>query len=168
MPYCKNVLYKSFSTGVYSYISVKKEVYMKNASLKEIRAACFSVAALDFFPLLNQSYAGGNSLNQSVRFSLAGYSASFIGALGNDEAGLKILNLLHKADVDTSHTVTLPGKTASNRIINDKHGERFGEEGAWDSGVYDSFLLSTSDWDYIKDFSIWATHANGANYDAAL
>lgn len=134
----------------------------------EVKAVCFSVAALDFFPKLNKSYAGGNSLNQAVRFSLNGVRSSFIGALGNDEAGSKILELLQKAHVDITHTVILPGKTASNRIINDIHGERFGEEGAWDSGVYDSFYLTENDWDYCKNSDIWATHANGANFNETL
>lgn len=145
-----------------------EEVYMNHETQTKISAVCFSVAALDYFPLLNQSYAGGNSLNQAVRFALAGYNASFIGALGDDEAGKSIMNLMKKAHVNTTHTVMLRGKTASNRIINDEHGERFGEEGAWNSGVYDSFIVREEDWNYCKSIDIWATHANGANYDEAL
>jgi len=134
----------------------------------ELKAVCFSVAALDFFPQLNRSYAGGNSLNQAVRFSHCGVTSSFIGALGTDEAGEKIISLLKKTHVDTSRTRVLPGKTASNRIINDKHGERFGEEGAWDSGVYETFTLTEDDWNYCSTIDIWATHANGANYAETL
>ena len=114
----------------------------------ELKAVCFSVAALDFFPQLNRSYAGGNSLNQAVRFSHNGVTSSFIGALGTDEAGEKIISLLKKTHVDTSRTRVLPGKTASNRIINDKHGERFGDPGPQPIGGFDNrytnFVIGTT------------------------
>ncbi|HRX16560.1 MAG TPA: PfkB family carbohydrate kinase [Spirochaetota bacterium] len=62
----------------------------------------------------------------------------------------------------------IPGITASNEIINDEKGERFGVEGAWQNGVYYDFLLSEHDWAYIEEFEIWSTHANGQNYSEAL
>lgn len=133
-----------------------------------MKVLCFSVAALDYFPLLKKSFAGGNSLNQAVRFSLSGTTSAFIGALGTDDSGKQILKLLEKAQVDTSHTYSVLGNTASNQIIDDEDGERFGVEGAWNSGVYDDFVLSESDWKYAKDFDIWATHANGKNFEEAL
>lgn len=58
-----------------------------------MKVACFSVAAIDFFPQQNAWYAGGNSLNQAVRFRQMGFHSAFIGALGTDEAGDRIANL---------------------------------------------------------------------------
>lgn len=132
------------------------------------RVACFSVAAMDYFPQLDQYHAGGNALNQAVRFSDFGFRSSFIGAIGGDLAAERIGNLLVSHGVDVSHLYRLEGLTASNRIVNDSLGERFGVEGAWDNGVYNDFLLSDADWEYIADFGIWSTHANGRNYASAL
>lgn len=133
-----------------------------------MNVACFTVAAMDYFPRREEYYPGGNALNQAIRFSDLGFQSSFIGALGTDSAGDTIESLLKKRNVDTSHVYRLPGKTASNQILNDTLGERFGVEGAWDSGVYDEFIMSDDDWNYIADFEIWSTHADGRHYPEAL
>ncbi len=133
-----------------------------------MKVACFSVAAMDFFPHRNEYFAGGNSLNQAIRFRQLGHTSAFIGALGTDIAGDRIEALLRKSSVDVSHVYRIAGDTASNKIINDDAGERYGVEGAWNGGVYESFRLSASDWDYMAACDIWATHANGANYADAL
>jgi len=132
------------------------------------KAACFSVAAMDFFPLQNESFAGGNALNQSIRFRSLGWESAFIGAIGTDEAGDRIKALLQRNGVDLSGMRRLPGKTASNRIVNDKDGERYGVDGAWQNGVYANFCLSEVDWDQIADHRVWSTHGNGINYPGAL
>lgn len=133
-----------------------------------VHAACFSVAAMDYFPQQNRYFAGGNSLNQTIRFRHLGLDSSFIGALGTDNAGERIVNLLEKASVDISHMYRIEGMTACNEIINDECGERYGIDGAWQNGVYSGFVLNDSDWSYISDFDIWATHADGINYHEAL
>lgn len=46
------------------------------------KAACFSVAALDYFPQINQHFAGGNALNQAINFRALGWETAFLGALG--------------------------------------------------------------------------------------
>jgi len=133
-----------------------------------MKAACFTVAALDYFPQQNEHFAGGNSLNQAVRLRQAGVDTAFIGALGMDVAGERILDLLLRNGVDVSHTHRLPGKTATNRILNDEAGERYGVDDAWSGGVYETYLLSEGDWSYITGFEIWITHANNPNYREAL
>lgn len=133
-----------------------------------MRAACFSVAAMDFFPSVGRHFAGGNSLNQTIRYRQLGYESAFVGALGTDEAGDRIAQLLRKSAVDVSHLCRLKGITACNQIDNDKTGERFGVEGAWRSGVYVEFRLSEADWEFISGFDVWSTHADGPNYLTAL
>ena len=133
-----------------------------------MKAACFSVAAMDYYPQLKTTYPGGNSLNQSIRFRQMGYESAFVGAIGNDENGDRIMTLMQERDVDASHLLRLEGKTASNQLVVDELGERLGLEGAWDGGVYEEYLLSEKQWGYIADFDIWATHANGCNYQQAL
>ncbi|MBK9927883.1 MAG: carbohydrate kinase family protein [Anaerolineales bacterium] len=133
-----------------------------------MKIACFSVAAMDFFPQQNKYFAGGNSLNQAVRFHQMGYQSAFVGPLGTDEAGDQIAALMESEGIDTSHAYRVNGQTASNKIIHDDMGERYGIEGAWEGGVYETFQLSETDWDYIKDFDVWSTHANGPCYLSAL
>jgi fructoselysine 6-kinase len=133
-----------------------------------MRVACFSVAALDYFPQQDKYFAGGNSLNQAIRFRQMGHASAFVGALGSDETGDRLAALLQAESVDVSHLRRVDGHTARNRIINDDSGERYGVEGAWEGGVYEQFELDEADWDYLKRFDVWATHANGPNYLGAL
>ena len=95
-----------------------------------MKVACFSVAALDFFPQQNKYYAGGNSLNQAIRFRQMGHQSAFVGPLGTDEGGDRLAALLQAESVDVSHTHRVNGCTARNKIINDELGERYGIEGA--------------------------------------
>jgi len=133
-----------------------------------MKVACFSVAALDFFPQQNQYFAGGNSLNQAIRYRQMGHQSAFVGALGTDEAGDRIAALLQAEAVDISHTYRVNGRTACNQIINDDAGERYGIEGAWEGGVYEKFELGAADWAYIHGFEVWSTHANSPCYLSAL
>ncbi len=133
-----------------------------------MKVACFSVAAIDFFPQQNAWYAGGNSLNQAVRFRQMGFHSAFIGALGTDEAGERIAKLLNNEQIDTTCLQRIDGFTARNQIVNDSSGERFGVEGAWESGVYESYCVTQDIWDYLGKFDVWATHANCPFYQTAL
>ena len=133
-----------------------------------MNVACFSVAAADFFPQQNEWYAGGNSLNQAVRFSQMGFRSAFAGAIGTDDAGDRIEKLLRKEHVDISLMQRLEGFTARNKIINDASGERFGIDGAWESGVYESFCITEEIWNALWDFDVWATHANSPVFRTTL
>ena len=133
-----------------------------------MKVACFSVAALDFFPQQNKWYAGGNSLNQAVRFRQMGHPSAFVGPLGTDDGGDRLAALLQAESVDVSHMRRVNGCTARNRIINDELGERYGIEGAWEGGVYEQFNLAESDWEYMNSFDVWSTHANSPCYLGAL
>lgn len=133
-----------------------------------MKIACFTVAALDYFPQQSQHFAGGNSLNQAIRLRQMGYETAFIGALGTDETGDRLYRLLKDAKVDVSHLHRLEGKSATNRIFNDEAGERYGVDDAWDGGVYETFLMSEQDWLFVEGFDVWVTHANNPNYREAL
>ncbi len=133
-----------------------------------MKIACFSVAALDFYPQQNRWYAGGNSLNQAVRYRQMGHESAFVGAVGTDEAGDRVEALLRAAAVDVSRLRRLEGITARNQIVNDEAGERYGIEGAWENGVYGDFQLGDEDWAYIAGFDVWTTHANSPCYPSAL
>jgi len=133
-----------------------------------MKVACFSVATMDYFPQQNKYYAGGNSLNQAIRFRQMGHASAFVGAVGTDEAGDRLARFLQAESVDVSHMHRIDRQTACNQIVNDDRGERYGVEGAWAGGVYEQFELDQTDWDYLNTFDVWATHANCPNYLRAL
>jgi fructoselysine 6-kinase len=133
-----------------------------------MKIACFSVAVMDFFPQQDKHFAGGNSLNQAIRYRQMGHQSAFVGALGTDEAGDRITALLRAESVDISHVHRINGRTASNQIINDDAGERYGVEGSWNGGVYDNFELGEADWEYINSFDVWSTHVNCPSYLSAV
>ncbi len=133
-----------------------------------MRVACFTVAAMDEFPQAGECHAGGNALNQSIRFRHLGYDSAFVGALGTDANGDRIEALLQSESVDCSHLRRLAGITACNRILNDEAGERFGVEGAWQNGAYGEFRMDSDDWAYLSHFDIWATHADCPCFEETL
>lgn len=133
-----------------------------------MKVACFTVAAMDWFASQQAHFAGGNALNQAIHFSQRGHHTAFAGALGTDEAGNRIAGLLRRRGVDTSLMKRLPGRTASNSLYNDDAGERYGEDGAWQNGVYGEFRLQPDDWEHLAGFDVWSTHANCPDFAETL
>jgi fructoselysine 6-kinase len=123
---------------------------------------------MDRFAADGSYHPGGNALNQAVRFRAAGAATAFLGGLGDDPAGDRILALLRERGVDSSRVRRIPGPTASNRLYNDAAGERYGEEGAWNNGAYGEYRLTAADWAWLDDWPVWSTHANGPDYREAL
>jgi fructoselysine 6-kinase len=123
---------------------------------------------VDHFVQLDQHLVGGNALNQAVRFRQMGHHSAFVGALGTDPAGDQIADLLASYSVDISHTHRVSGRTATNQIVNDEAGERYGVDGAWEGGVYEQYRLTPTDWAFLEGFDVWTTHANGPSYAEAL
>lgn len=133
------------------------------------KVACFSVAAMDYFSRQERYFAGGNALNQAAHFNgFDKFESAFVGALGKDSFGDKILALLKSNNIDISHLYRVEGVTANNEIINDNLGERFGVDGCWKGGVYDGFVLSDDDWVFLSGFDIWSTHASCPNFKTTL
>ena len=129
-----------------------------------MKYAYFSLASVDYYPQQDRHYAGGNALNQSIRASQLGYETSFVGALGNDKHGKMLHKLLFKNNVDISQTQFIDGDTAGNNIINDTNGERFGEDGTWNGGVYESYRFNSREWEYLQHFQCWSTHCHCPNF----
>lgn len=69
-------------------------------------------------------FPGGNALNVAVAWNGLGAGASYVGAIGDDEAGAWLLNEIRTAGLDSSHVVTLPGSTGLTELSIDGEGER--------------------------------------------
>ncbi len=133
-----------------------------------MKIACFDVATVDYYPQQKQYYFGGNSLNQVVRLSDLGHQVAFIGAVGTDVPGDQIVHLLKSKQVDLTRLVQIDGRTAHNQIVNNETGERFGVEGAWQSGVYGIYKMDSADWTFLQSFDVWITHGNFSDFNLCL
>jgi fructoselysine 6-kinase len=125
---------------------------------------------VDYYPQLGKSFMGGNSLNiASMWYKLNPHSnISVITCLGNDMNGKMIIDFLKKTTIDISRVYIREGTTASNKLRVDESGERFGIEGAWQGGVYETFLLSDNDWKWVTHQDIIAIPANNPNFSTMI
>lgn len=121
---------------------------------------------VDHYPQLDQSFMGGNSLNLASAWKKMDSEAniSVITCLGNDENGKRISDFFENIEIDTSRVYFKEGTTACNQLRVDDEGERFGIEGTWNGGVYEDFLLSEDDWNFIAKQDVVAIPANNPNY----
>lgn len=134
-----------------------------------LKVACFSVACVDSYPQFSLRFPGGNALNQSVRFRELGCETLFAGAVGGDEAGERIGELLRAHGVDRSaFHFLMAEKTASNQLVVDAQGERSGLPRAWSGGAYERYRMSEEDWDHILSCPVWSTHFNAPDFAEAI
>ena len=134
---------------------------MKNSKYS-LNILALTSCCVDYYPQLDNFFMGGNSLNVASMWKKLEPLAhvSVITCLGNDSNGKMIIDYFNKINIDTSKVYTKEGTTASNKIGVDETGERFGIEGAWNGGVYETFLLSDSDWDWVSKQDIVAIPGN--------
>ncbi len=89
---------------------------------------------------------------------------SVITCLGKDENGKLITDFLTKKGIDQSYVYIKDGITANNQLRVDEAGERFGIEGTWQGGLYETFLLSDTDWQWIANQDMVAMPGNNPNF----
>ena len=125
---------------------------------------------VDYYPQLGRSFPGGNSLNVAAVWKQLSPDAavSVITCLGNDESGDSVLSFLTERNIDTSRVYRCEGTTATNQLRVDEHGERFGIEGTWSGGVYETFHLSDDDWKFVSRQDIVAVPGNNPNFKEML
>lgn len=125
---------------------------------------------VDFYPQIGKSFLGGNSLNVASMWKTIEPQniVSVITCLGNDLNAKMILDFLIKKDINISRVYQRTGITACNQLRVDNDGERFGIEGTWNGGVYETFILSDLDWEYVSEQDIVAIPANNPNFQQML
>jgi fructoselysine 6-kinase len=77
-----------------------------------------------YLPPVNQTFVGGNALNVSVYLRQHGAAASYVGVVGDDADGRRVLEALHQRGIDTSHIRVLAGETAFSDIRLDEQSNR--------------------------------------------
>jgi fructoselysine 6-kinase len=77
-----------------------------------------------YLPPVNLSFVGGNALNVAVYSQQGGIAASYVGVVGDDGDGRRVLEALRQRGIDTTHVQTLAGQTAYSDIRLDEHSNR--------------------------------------------
>lgn len=98
------------------------------------------------------SFPGGNALNVAAAWKRRGADSSFMGAVGDDEAGSWLLKEIEAAGLDPSHTTKISGRTGLTEIRLDREGERqivaerFGVSEDFAVGAEESEAFGDVDW----------------------
>lgn len=136
----------------------------------QLKLLALTPCCVDYYPQINKSFLGGNSLNVASMWNKMEPQAnvSVITCIGNDVNGKMIFDFLSQRGIDISRVYFKEGSTASNKLRVDSNGERFGIEGAWNGGVYETFTLSDSDWRWVSQQDIVAMPGNNINFSLML
>lgn len=111
------------------------------------RILCMPTLCADIFEQSGEILPGGEALNFACIASRYDHvKLSLLGAIGDDPAGHRIIEVIDEYGIDRQHVHVLPeGRTATHMISIDEHGDRYFKPGAWDGGVLDIYRLSDAD-----------------------
>jgi fructoselysine 6-kinase len=124
---------------------------------------CAGDNVVDVYQGTGKAYPGGNALNVSVAARRSGLTSAYLGAVGDDEAGRRLIAALADEAVDTDRLRVLPGSTAwcGVQVVD---GDR--EFLDADLGV-SMFDLSADDLAYVAGFDALHTGDN-SGFEAQL
>lgn len=97
---------------------------------------------VDLYLSSGTMYPGGNAVNVAVRTARLGRAASYLGRVGDDEAGRLLLGALEREGVDVGRVRRVPGRTAWSRV---RHRDRDREFVGSDPGVSTGWTPSGED-----------------------
>jgi fructoselysine 6-kinase len=132
------------------------------------RIASVGDNCVDIYPgLNNETFVGGNGVNLAVAVCRSNVECSYVGIVGNDPNGKKIVEVLNHEGVDTRQVSVHQGATAWTRIKLIQ-GDRILE--AEDIGVQRKYNLTEADyrfifrhdWVHYTAFTNWPTAYAGA------
>jgi fructoselysine 6-kinase len=117
---------------------------------------CAGDNVVDVYRGTGEAYPGGNALNVSVAARRCGLASAYVGAVGDDDAGRRLIDALAAEGVATDRLRVLPGSTAwcGVQVVD---GDRQFVDG--DLGV-SMFALSPDDLAYIAGFDALHTGDN--------
>lgn len=116
-------------------------------------ALCIGDNCIDrYLPPMNQCFVGGNALNTAVHMKLAGCNVSYMGAVGEDDDGRAILDVLAKKQIDVSHCQIYPTNTAYTTVQIAEDGNRYFLHE--DRGATVNLQIDEAVLDYIHGFKL--------------
>ncbi|MCS7070230.1 MAG: PfkB family carbohydrate kinase [Anaerolinea sp.] len=90
-----------------------------------MKAACVGDNCIDrYLPPLNRTFVGGNAVNVAVYLRRSGIPTAYVGVVGDDGDGRRVLDALAQQDIDTTRVQILPGQTAYSDIRLNAANER--------------------------------------------
>ena len=112
----------------------------------DMKIACVGDNCIDYYDETGQAYPGGNPVNVAVYLRRMGKDASYIGAVGNDVYGQRLLNALRDKGIDVDRVRICEGRTAMSHVSIISGDRVFGD---YDEGVMADFRPSKEDIDFL-------------------
>ena len=111
------------------------------------RILCMPTLCADIFEHSGEILPGGEALNFAcIACRYDHVDVSLMGAIGEDEPGRHIQQVIADRRIDCENVHVIPGgATATHRISIDEHGDRYFKPGAWRGGVLNTYRLTQSD-----------------------
>ncbi|MBR6668686.1 MAG: carbohydrate kinase [Clostridia bacterium] len=101
----------------------------------------------DIFEHSGEILPGGEALNFAcIACRYDHVDVSLLGAIGEDEPGRHIQQVIRDRRIDGRNVHVIPGgATATHKISIDEHGDRYFKPGAWNGGVLNTYRLTAHD-----------------------
>ena len=116
--------------------------------------ACLGDNCVDFYDETGEAFFGGNPVNVAVYLQRLGLHTSYLGAVGTDPFGERLLKAVRDRGVDVSHVQVKEGKTALTHVIL-RGDERI--LGDYDEGVMASYAPRQEDLAFIGKHALAVT-----------
>lgn len=134
-----------------------------------MKITALTVCCVDYFPELNKTYIGGNSLNFATQCKKSGINeVSIVGAIGNDNFGKLIEHHLSAYNINKDHLYKTEYATASNRIFIAENGDRYFKPESWNGGAFDKFRLGNDDLEFLQKQDVVAINIGDPNLQTIL
>ena len=111
------------------------------------RILCMPTLCADIFEHSGEILPGGEALNFAcIACRYDHVDVSLLGAIGEDEPGRHIQQVIRDRRIDGRNVHVIPGgATATHKISIDEHGDRYFKPGAWNGGVLNTYRLTEHD-----------------------
>lgn len=116
-----------------------------------LRIATVGDGDMDVYNNIGTFYPGGNAVNVGVHLYRLGVDTAFVGAVGTDDYGSRVIEALKQEGLDTSHIQILPGETAVSNVEFIDNERVFGE---YTDGVMLDFKLREEDIDFLCGYTL--------------
>jgi fructoselysine 6-kinase len=113
---------------------------------------------VDRYRDLGTMFPGGQALNVAVYAHRAGIPAAYVGALGDDVAGRRVLGAIHAEGLDDSHVRVVPGPNAYAEVAVVEGNREF----LTGSAGVSKFQLSLDDLEFLSTFDL--IHSSESSY----
>ena len=111
------------------------------------RILCMPTLCADIFEHSGEILPGGVALNFAcIACRYDHVDVSLLGAIGEDEPGRHIQQVIRDRRIDGRNVHVIPGgATATHKISINAHGDRYFKPGAWNGGVLNTYRLTEHD-----------------------